>query len=52
MALTNAEKQAAWRERREQRIKELERQVAELEAKNAKLRTELERAKRKSKKIT
>ncbi len=31
MALTNAEKQAQWRERREQRIKSLEQRVAELE---------------------
>jgi hypothetical protein len=32
MALTNAEKQAAWRTRREDRIKTLEQQVTELQA--------------------
>lgn len=39
MALSNAEKQAAWRTRREQRISVLERQVAELTAENERLRT-------------
>lgn len=38
MALTNAEKQARWRERREHRIKELEQQVAALRVEVERLR--------------
>jgi hypothetical protein len=38
MALTNAEKQAQWRARREERIKALEQRIAELEAENLRLR--------------
>jgi hypothetical protein len=38
MGLTNAEKQARWRQRREERIKALEQRIAELEAENERLR--------------
>jgi DNA repair exonuclease SbcCD ATPase subunit len=41
VALTNAEKQAAWRERRDQRVKELEQRIAELEAEIERLRRRL-----------
>lgn len=45
MALTNAEKQAAWRLRREQRIQELEEEVAKLQRENTRLRRELRKLK-------
>jgi hypothetical protein len=34
MGQSNAERQAAWRQRREQRIRELERVIAKLKAEN------------------
>jgi hypothetical protein len=40
MGQSNAERQAAWRQRREQRIHELEREIAELKAENNRLRQE------------
>lgn len=45
MALTNAEKQAAWRARREQRIQELEELVAKLQRENTRLRREVRKLK-------
>jgi Basic region leucine zipper len=41
MALTNAEKQARWRNRRVQRTRDLEQRVAELEAENLRLRNQV-----------
>jgi hypothetical protein len=38
MALTNAERQAAWRERQRERIRDLERKLARAERKNNKSR--------------
>ena len=38
MGQSNAERQAAWRQRREQRIRELERVIAKLKAENNRLR--------------
>ncbi len=40
MGQSNAERQAAWRQRREQRIRELEREIAKLKAENKRLRQE------------
>lgn len=39
MALTNAEKQAAWRERRDQRVKDLEKEQVRLRAEVKRLRS-------------
>ena len=41
MALTNAQKQAAWRKRRQAHLDELEKKVKKLERENAKLKNEL-----------
>ena len=46
MGQSNAERQAAWRQRREQRIRELERVIAKLKAENNRLRQEKPHTKR------
>jgi cell division protein FtsB len=46
MGQSNAERQAAWRERREQRIRELESVIAKLTAENNRLRQEKPHTKR------